>query len=220
MFTHNPTSIEKKVTILIVDDHKLIRDTWSFILNSDERFQVIAETDTGQSAIELSGNYHPDVILMDINMSPMNGFDATKEIRKISPNSKIIGVSMHSQPAYAKKMLQMGAVGYITKNSSKEEMFTAICEVVRGSKYICNEVKTILSEQILEENEKPDVNLLSQREVEIINLIRQGQSSREIAQQLEITLKTVEVHRHNILKKLNLKNTAALVDFINNAGMN
>ncbi len=220
MFTHNPTSIEKKVTILIVDDHKLIRDTWSFILNSDERFQVIAETDTGQSAIELSGNYHPDVILMDINMSPMNGFDATKEIRKISPNSKIIGVSMHSQPAYAKKMLQMGAVGYITKNSSKEEMFTAISEVVRGSKYICNEVKTILSEQILEENEKPDVNLLSQREVEIINLIRQGQSSREIAQQLEITLKTVEVHRHNILKKLNLKNTAALVDFINNAGMN
>ncbi|MBS1750749.1 MAG: response regulator transcription factor [Bacteroidetes bacterium] len=220
MFTHNPTSIEKKVTILIVDDHKLIRDTWSFILNSDERFQVIAETDTGQSAIELSGNFHPDIILMDINMSPMNGFEATKEIRKISPSSKIIGVSMHSQPAYAKKMLQMGAVGYITKNSSKEEMITAITEVVGGSKYICNEVKTILSEQILEENEKPDVNLLSQREVEIINLIRQGQSSREIAQQLEITLKTVEVHRHNILKKLNLKNTAALVDFINNSGLN
>lgn len=219
MFTHNPTSTEKKITILIVDDHKLIRDTWSFILNSDERFQVIAETDSGQSAIDLSNNYHPDIVLMDINMSPMNGFDATKEIRKISPSSKIIGVSMHSQPAYAKKMLQMGAVGYITKNSSKEEMITAISQVAGGSKYICNEVKTILSEQILEENEQPDINLLSQREVEIINLIRQGQSSREISEQLDITLKTVEVHRHNILKKLNLKNTAALVNFINNAGI-
>ena len=220
MFTDNPPSIEKKITILIVDDHKLIRDTWSFILNSDERFQVIAETDTGQSAIEISDNYHPDIILMDINMSPMNGFEATKEIRRISPSSKIIGVSMHSQPAYAKKMLQVGAVGYITKNSSKEEMITAISEVASGSKYICNEVKTILSEQILEDSEKPDVNLLSQREVEIINQIKQGQSSREIAQHLNITLKTVEVHRHNILKKLNLKNTAALVNFINNAGMN
>ncbi|MCC6286407.1 MAG: response regulator transcription factor [Chitinophagaceae bacterium] len=214
------SSLTDKITILIVDDHKLIRDTWSFILNSDDRFCVIAETDSGQQAIELASNSHPEVILMDINMSPMNGFEATKEIRRISPFSKIIGVSMHSQPAYAKKMLQMGAVGYITKNSSKEEMIIAISEVALGHKYICNEVKTILSEQILEDSEKPDVNLLSQREVEIIDLIKQGQSSREIAQHLNITLKTVEVHRHNILKKLNLKNTAALVNFINNAGIN
>lgn len=217
MFAYTP--VDNKITILIVDDHKLIRDTWSFILNSDPRFQVIAETDSGQDAIGLAENNHPDIILMDINMSPMNGFEATKEIRKVSPASKVIGVSMHSQPAYAKKMLQVGAVGYITKNSSKEEMIGAISEVAQGHKYICNEVKTILSEQILEDSEKPDVNLLSQREVEIIELIKQGQSSREIAQHLNITLKTVEVHRHNILKKLNLKNTAALVNFINNAGI-
>jgi len=217
MFVYTP--VGNKITILIVDDHKLIRDTWSFILNSDPRFQVIAETDSGKDAIDLAEKNHPDIILMDINMSPMNGFEATKEIRKISPVSKVIGVSMHSQPAYAKKMLQVGAVGYITKNSSKEEMIGAISEVASGNKYICNEVKSILSEQILEDSEKPDVNLLSQREVEIIDLIKQGQSSREIAQQLNITLKTVEVHRHNILKKLNLKNTAALVNFINNAGI-
>jgi len=211
--------VTNKITILIVDDHKLIRDTWSFILNSDPRFQVIAETDSGKSAIELAESNQPNIILMDINMSPMNGFEATKEIRKISPESKIIGVSMHSQPAYAKKMLQVGAMGYITKNSSKEEMIGAITEVAQGNKYICHEVKAILSEQILEDNEKPDINMLSQREVEIIDLIKQGQSSKEIALQLSITLKTVEVHRHNILKKLNLKNTAALVNFINNAGI-
>ncbi len=216
---HSYTPLDKKITVLIVDDHKLIRDTWSFILNSDPRFQVIAETDTGEEAIRLSGQNHPQVILMDINMTPMNGFEATKEIRKISEDSKIIGVSMHSQPAYAKKMLQMGASGYVTKNSSKEEMMNAICEVAAGNKYICNEVKSILSEQLLEDNPQPDINLLSQREVEIIDLIKQGQSSREIAVQLNITLKTVEVHRHNILKKLNLKNTAALVNFMNNSGI-
>ena len=211
--------VTNKITILIVDDHKLIRDTWSFILNSDPRFQVIAETDSGKSAIELAESNQPNIILMDINMSPMNGFESTREIRKISPESKIIGVSMHSQPAYAKKMLQVGAMGYITKNSSKEEMIGAITEVAQGNKYICHEVKAILSEQILEDNEKPDINMLSQREVEIIDLIKQGQSSKEIALHLSITLKTVEVHRHNILKKLNLKNTAALVNFINNAGI-
>ncbi|MCO5237755.1 MAG: response regulator transcription factor [Chitinophagaceae bacterium] len=218
MFAYG-NSPANKITILIVDDHKLIRDTWSFILNSDPRFQVIAETDSGQRSIELAMLHNPQIVLMDINMSPMNGFDATKEIRKVAPESRIIGVSMHSQPAYAKKMLQIGAVGYITKNSSREEMISAISEVSKGNKYICNEVKTILSEQILEDTEKPDINLLSQREVEIIGLIKQGQSSKEIAQELEITLKTVEVHRHNILKKLNLKNTAALVNFINNAGI-
>lgn len=217
MLAENP--VNSKISILIVDDHKLIRDTWSFILNSDPRFQVVAETDSGAKAIELAESSHPEIVLMDINMSPMNGFDATKEIRRISPDSRIIGVSMHSQPAYAKKMLQVGAMGYITKNSSREEMICAINEVAQGNKYICNEVKTILSEQILEENEAPDINLLSQREVEIINLIRQGHSSKEIALELNITLKTVEVHRHNILKKLNLKNTAALVNYINNSGI-
>ena len=118
---------------------------------------------------------------------------------------------MHSQPAYAKKMLQVGAVGYVTKNSSKEEMINAIIEVSKGNKFICDEVKTILSEQVLGDDVKPNINLLSQREVEIIDLIKQGLSSKEIASKLDIT--------HNILKKLSLKNTAALVNFINNAGI-
>ncbi|MDX2049501.1 MAG: response regulator transcription factor [Chitinophagaceae bacterium] len=205
----------EKINVLIVDDHKLIRDTWSFILNTDERFHVVSETDSGDTAVEMAKQYKPNVVLMDINMSPTNGFEATRQIKKVSPWSKVIGVSMHSQPAYAKKMLQVGALGYITKNSSREEMFKAIIEVAQGKKYICDEVKTILSEQILNESATGGINALSQREIEIINLIKDGLSSKEIAQQLDITLKTVEVHRHNILKKLHLKNTAALVNFAN-----
>ncbi|HMH33142.1 MAG TPA: response regulator transcription factor, partial [Puia sp.] len=150
-------------------------------------------------------------------MSPMSGLDATQQIRKAMPGARIIGVSMHSQPAYAKKMLQIGARGYVTKNSSKEEMICAILEVHDGKKYICEEIRNIISDQLLEEkdNVTPNINMLTEREIQIINLIKVGKSSKDIAINLNISLKTVEVHRHNILKKLKLKNSASLVNFIN-----
>jgi DNA-binding NarL/FixJ family response regulator len=210
----------EKITIVLVDDHKLIRDSWSFILNSDPRFSVIGETSSGQEAIEIARDKRPNVILMDVNMTPVNGFDATKQIHKLSPDSKIIAVSMHTMPAYAKRMLQLGAMGYVTKNSSKEEMLTAIVEVNSGKKYICDEVKNILAQQELDEGtEQGDLNNLSRREIDIVKLIKEGLSSKEIALQLDISLKTVEVHRYNVLKKLKLKNTAALVNFINTKGL-
>lgn len=207
-----------KITILIADDHKLIRETWTYILNSDIRFEVVAECGDAEQAVELAKELSPNIILMDINMPPFNGFEATEQIRKVSPDSKIIGVSMHSQPAYAKKMLQVGAKGYVTKNSSKEEMFNAITEVYNGNKYVCDEIKTIISDQLLDDNnDAPSVNSLTEREMQIIHHIREGHSSKEIASQLDISLKTVEVHRHNILKKLKLKNSASLVNFINSS---
>jgi DNA-binding NarL/FixJ family response regulator len=207
----------EKISVLIADDHKLIRDTWSYILNTDNRFQVIAECGDSEQAVEAAKVKRPHIVLMDINMLPISGFEATERIRKVSPASKIIGVSMHSQPAYAKKMLQIGAKGYVTKNSSKEEMMKAIMEVHQGNKYICEEIKNNISELVLEENKDvPNVNALTEREIQIINLIKDGQSSKEIAGNLNISLKTVEVHRHNVLKKLKLKNSASLVNFINN----
>lgn len=205
-----------KITILLVDDHKLIRDSWSFILNSDSRFQVIGETSNADEAVEIARTKKPDIVLMDINMTPVNGFEATKLVRKFSPGSKIIGISMHSMPAYARRMLQIGAMGYVTKNSSKDELINSIVEVYGGKKYICEEVKNILAQQELEdEGGTPDMNVLSRRELDIVQLIKEGLSSKEIALRLDISLKTVEVHRYNILKKLSLKNTAALVNFIN-----
>ncbi|MBE2230262.1 MAG: response regulator transcription factor [Chitinophagaceae bacterium] len=209
-----------KITILLVDDHKLIRDSWSFILNSDSRFQVIGETSNADEAVEIARTKKPDIVLMDINMTPVNGFEATKLVRKYSPGSKIIGISMHSMPAYARRMLQIGAMGYVTKNSSKDELINSIVEVYGGKKYICEEVKNILAQQELEEDGgTPDMNVLSRRELDIVQLIKEGLSSKEIAQRLDISLKTVEVHRYNILKKLSLKNTAALVNFINVHGL-
>ena len=208
----------EKISVLIADDHKLIRETWSYILNNDSRFEVIAECGDSEQAVEMSKIKRPQIVLMDINMMPISGFEATERIRKVSPMSKVIGVSMHSQPAYAKKMLQIGAKGYVTKNSSKEEMIKAIMEVHNGNKYVCEEIKNNISDQVLEENsDAPNVNALTEREIQIINLIKEGQSSKEIAAVLAISLKTVEVHRHNILKKLKLKNSASLVNFMNNS---
>jgi DNA-binding NarL/FixJ family response regulator len=206
----------EKINVLIADDHKLIRETWSYILNSDSRFQVIAECGDSEQAVEVTKQKRPHIVLMDINILPISGFEATERIKKVSPNTKVIGVSMHSQPAYAKKMLQIGAKGYVTKNSSKEEMIKAILEVNEGSRYVCDEIKNNISELVLEENKDvPNVNALTEREIQIINLIKEGQSSKEIASTLNISLKTVEVHRHNVLKKLKLKNSASLVNFIN-----
>ena len=209
----------EKITILIADDHKLIRETWSFILNSDPRFNVIAQCSNGEEAVLMAQQLRPKVVLLDINMSPMSGIEATEQIRKYSPASKIIGVSMHSQPAYVKKLLKLGAHGYVTKNSPQQEMYEAIIEVTKGNRYICAEVKTILSEQAFDEETGNGANSLSGRELEIIKHIKDGLSSKEIASLLSISLKTVEVHRHNILKKLNLKNSAALVNYINESGL-
>ena len=213
------TSRTEKISILLVDDHKLIRDSWSYILNKDPRFQVIGTAGTADEAIAIAKGKNPKIVLMDLNMSPVSGFDITKMIRRHSPESNIIGVSMHTMPVYARKMMQLGAMGYVTKNSSKEEMISAIMEVSNGRKYVCDEVKNILAEQEL--GNKPshaDMNALTQREMDIVELIRDGYSSREIGEKLDISLKTVEVHRYNILKKLNLKNTAALVNFVNTHG--
>ena len=205
-----------KINIIITDDHQLVREAWTLLLNNDPRFNVVAAVGLGEQAVELAKSMQPDIVLMDINMSDLSGFEATKLIRKYSPRTKVIGVSIHSMPVYAKKMLSMGAAGYVTKNSPKEELMQAIMEVMNGKIFICSEVKDILAHQKLEPgNSLPDINLLSKRELEIAQLIKSGLSSGEIAKKLNLSLKTVEVHRYNILKKLLLPNAAALVNFIN-----
>lgn len=208
----------EKITILIADDHTLIRESWAMLLNSVSGFRVVGQAGSGEEAIELAKNLRPNVVVMDINMPGMSGFEATAQIRKFSPGSKILGVSLHTQPAYARKMIQVGAMGYVTKNSSQEEMIKAILEINSNRKYICEEIKNILSEQAMKGEDQADkVHLLSKRELDIINYLKKGFSSREIAENISVSVKTVEVHRYNILKKLNLRNVAALVNYINHS---
>ncbi|MEP7377445.1 MAG: response regulator transcription factor [Chitinophagaceae bacterium] len=210
----------KKITILLVDDHRLLRESWYSILNSDTHFSVVGDTGDGVEAIRLAKNLRPDIVLMDINMTPVDGFEVTKQIHKNGPGSRVIGLTMYNNVLSAKRLLALGAMGYLTKNSSKEEMKEAILEVSSGKKYICEEIKNVLAQQELEEDSEASlVNSLSKREIEIVQYVKKGFSSREIALQLDIGMKTVEVHRYNILRKLHLKNSASLINFFNVNGI-
>ncbi len=210
----------KKTTIVIVDDHKLLREMWVQMFAKHSHLEVVGDCGEFEHALRLIRDKRPEIVFLDINLPPHSGMDAVPIIRKNVPGAKIIALSMHNQPAYAKRMLQLGAKGYITKNSSQQEILKAIEEVMNGGKYVCNEIKEKLSCVFLtEEDNTPDGKDLSLREIEIIKLVRLGFTTKEIASELFISARTVEVHRHNILKKLQLKNAAALIAFANNSSL-
>jgi len=209
-----------QITIVVIDDHRLIRDMWIKLFVSDKKYNVVGDCGSFDEAIEMIKAKKPNLVLLDINLPPASGLDAVPLIRKHSPGTKIIAVSMHTEPVYAKKMIQLGARGYVTKNSSFTEIYDAAEEVMKGNTFICSEMKNILSEQFLkEEEDQPDANDLSLMEIEIIKLIKDGLSSKEISKKLFIATRTVDVPRQNILKKLKLKNTVALINFINTNGL-
>ncbi len=194
---------------------------WRQMLSADPAIEVVGDTGTLKEGIEMTINKRPDIVLLDINLGLEPGIDAVPYIRKSTPGTRIIVVSMHTQPSYAKKMLQLGARAYITKNSSNEEMVEVVNEVMKGNIYMCSEIKDIIEEQFINtDRSQPDIKNLSLREIEIIKLIKNGLSSKEISAQLNISIRTTEVHRYNILKKLKLSNTAALINFINNTELN
>ena len=128
------------IKLIIVDDHFHVREAWSWVLNQVPRLNVIAQCANGQEAIEAARTLQPDVILMDIHMTPVNGIEATRTIRGFAPDMKIIGVSVQAERSYVNEMLRNGANGYVTKNSPSTEMVAAIDEVLAGNTYICEEV--------------------------------------------------------------------------------
>jgi len=206
----------KKIRIAVVDDHKLIREMWSVLFATSPTIEIVGESGEFDEAIEMIKTQRPDIVLLDMNLQESSGFDAIPLIRKFCPGTRIIIVSMHNKPAYAKKVVKLGAKGYITKNSSRKEIFKSIDEVMAGRLYICTEIKDSLLEKTF--NEEPGattIKSLSIREIDIVKLLIKGYSSRQIGLNLCISSRTVDSHRHNILKKLHLKNTASLISFIN-----
>ena len=135
------------IKLIIVDDHFHVREAWSWVLNQVPRLNVIAQCANGQEAIEAARTLQPDVILMDIHMTPVNGIEATRIIRGFAPDMKIIGVSVQAERSYVNEMLRNGANGYVTKNSPSTEMVTAIDEVLAGNIYICEEVRHLRTHQ-------------------------------------------------------------------------
>ncbi len=213
----------KKYKLLIIDDHSLVGEAWKAILSNEKDLEVVAVTHGVDNTIELLRQDHIDLVLLDVNMQPISGFEMAGLIKKISPTTFILTVSMYDQPAIVKKMIKAGANGYITKNAKKAEMLQAISSVLNGKKFISADVQTKFTDELLEEDNsgtaQRNLNKLTDKELEILKHVKEGLTSKEIAEHLTISFKTVQVHRHNILKKLNLKNTASLLNLVSNAAV-
>lgn len=212
-------TMNKKIKIVIADDHLLIAETWATLINMDPDFEVVKVFDNTQTLIEEISEIKPDIAILDININPFSGIEATKMIRRLAPGTKIIGVSMHNQPSFAKKMMRNGAMGYVTKSSNKNEMYDAIRAVMRGEKFICAEIQRNITNQVLMDDDENKLSRLTEREIEIIKLIKNGSTNKEIAEKLFLSPRTVETHRARILKKLDLKNSLSLVKYINESFM-
>jgi DNA-binding NarL/FixJ family response regulator len=210
--------VKNAIKIVIADDHALIAETWAALINLESDFNVVKVYDNTQSLLDELHITVPDIVIMDINISPISGIDATKLAKDKFPRVKIIGVSMHNQPSFAKKMIRNGASGYVTKNSTKTEMYLAIREVMKGNRYICQEIQRNIS-QIMIEDDNSKISTLTEREIEIIRLIKDGKKNQEIADLLFISRRTVETHRARILKKLDLNNSISLIKYINESFM-
>jgi DNA-binding NarL/FixJ family response regulator len=206
----------KKIRILVVEDHKLVRETWSSLLNLDRRFEVIATFSDSSEAILFAQKEYPDIILMDINIRPLDGFQATTRLLKLSPDFKVIGLSFHSEMVAVQKMLAAGARGYLTKNSGYKELTEAIVHVHNGGIYICSEIRDKgFDEAALTPMNSPTTHILTHKEIQISHFIRDGLRSKEIAGKMNISVRTVSAHRYNIFKKLNIKSSALLVRMLN-----
>jgi len=204
------------ITILIAEDNALVREAWSFMLSCNPRFRVVAETIVGEETVERTRQVKPDVLILDINMQDLSGMAVASEIRDLAPSVKILGVSVHTRPAYVRRMMEAGFAGCISRNSGSKEMFRAIEEIAAGRKYLCPMIQNSITESMIVVRKNKGVNALSPRELEIISHIKNGDSSRIIARKLNIAQKTIEAHRYNLMRKLGLKNVVSLVNYINN----
>lgn len=206
-------------SLLIIDDHALVGEAWSAILSTEKDLQVVAVTNGVEKSMEVLQQQRIDLVLLDVNMKPVSGFDMAQMIRKVSADTRILAVSMYDQPAIVKKMIRSGASGYISKNAPKSEMLQAIRGLLRGKTYISSDIQARMADELADAatgaNTIQNIEKLTDKEREIMHLVEQGFTSKEIAGKLTISFKTVQVHRHNILKKLNLKNTASLLHFLN-----
>lgn len=207
----------EEIKVLIVDDHQLIREAWTAILQMTNRIKVIGTAETAEEAYEVCSIYRPEVVLMDINLKNSNGFDATEKICNSLPKTRVIGLSLHDDVALVKKFLSKGAKGYLSKNTSREELVAAIDAVMNDKIYLAADIKEKFINQIID-TDKPAEKELTNKEIEIVTLISQGFTSKEIAEKIFISVRTVETHRHNILKKLNIPNAAQLSSWAKDKG--
>ncbi len=210
------------IRILIADDHSITREGLKVMLNKMENFEVVAEAENGRLAISLTRKLLPDVVVMDINMPDLNGVDATRQIVAELPQTRIIALSMYSDRSYVKGMLKAGVSGYLLKNCAFEELADAIQTVMRYQTYLSPKISEIVRDEFVKmmgSNEPNTVELLTDKEREVLQLIAEGKKTKDIAELLHISVKTVEARRSKIMEKLNINNVAGLTKYAIREGL-
>lgn len=210
------------VTVLLADDHKIMRAGLRSILEKSAKVSVIAEAEDGRQAVKLANQLQPNLVIMDISMPKLNGIEATRQIMADLPDTKIIALSMHSDKRFLVEMYQAGAVGYLLKDCAAEELEQAIKTVAGNKRYLSPEIAGVLLEDYMDrfQSKPADTPLaLSNREREVLQLIAEGWSTKNIAEHLYISIKTAETHRRKIMKKLDLHSVADLTKYAVREGL-
>ena len=201
--------MENLIRIIIADDHPLVRNGLKSFLQKTPGFEVVSEAEDGLQLLEQVAKHQPDVAIVDITMPHLNGLEALQRLHRDFPQVKLIVLTMHEEPEYIKKSLSSGAKAYLLKNAAPQELQAAILTVMKGGKYFNPTVSGIVLEDLA--NPEPEEEALTPREKEILKLVCQGMSNYQIAGELFISIRTVEKHRVNVLRKMQAVNTADLV---------
>jgi len=203
------------IRVLLADDHRLIRAGLRLVIEKEPGFVVIGEADDGKQAVAMAGTLKPDAAVLDIGMPNLNGIEAASQIRQALPDTQVVMLSMHSDEAYVLRALRAGARAYLLKDSAEADLVRAIHAVVEGKSFFSPAVGKVLLEDYMRKLERTGAEdsyeLLSNREREILQLVAEGKSSKEIAGQLNLSAYTVETHRSHIMQKLNLHGLPELI---------
>ncbi len=215
----------RKIRVLLVDDHAVLRAGLRLLVDSQPDMVVVGEAGDGQEGIWLAGELKPDVVLMDIAMPGMDGIEAMRLLAEKAPESRVLFLSMYQEEEYLRRVLAAGAAGYILKRAAGPELLIAIRAVDRGDVYLDPALTRMLVEDYLDRGlaqppqEEPPAVSLTPRELEVLRLVAQGHTNREIAEILVVSVKTVETHKANIMKKLGLHSRAELVRYALRRGL-
>jgi len=208
------------VRILLVDDHQVLREGLSSLLNQQPEMEVVGETGDGMTALRLVRELHPDIVIMDVNMDGIDGIDATRMINREHPETKVLALSMYLRKTFVSEMFKSGATGYLLKDNAFAEIVEAIDTVLRGEKYVCAKVAALLVDEYVQDGQGASSKAnLTKRELEVIRMLADGKTSKEIALITETSVKTVDARRRRLMQKLGITSIAELVKYAIREGL-
>jgi two-component system, NarL family, response regulator NreC len=207
-----------KIHILLADDHAVVRQGFKMILAAQADMEIVGEAGNGREALDLAGQLQPDVIVMDVAMPELNGIEATRRIADVSPRSRVLALSMHKDSVYVREILRAGARGYLLKDSIASDLLAAVRAIARGEGYLSPGVSDAVLNDYRRHVTDP-IDLLTSREREVLQMIAEGKTNKDIATVLNLSVYTVDAHRGRIMEKLNVHSVTDLVRFAVRCGL-